>query len=240
MTLKALREYFVNGKLIQNLSSFGMALPYYGMGDHIDNWLNYWYGSEMANDTNFLAYLNSWHAASIERFTKIWNALREVYDPLENYNSVETEVNGKSRGELENKTAREGTVKTTTTPASVTTTDKRTTDDGLTLRTFGENETTYGAGGTVSETEETGTNHGLTQTTKYNDQKTAAAGGLSVTANEVESRELTRSGNIGVTTSQQMLTSEIELRIAHDFVKEFCAIFEAECLTGVFDYGYDY
>lgn len=241
MTLKPLREYFdSNGKLIQNLSSFSSGLAYYGMGDHIDNWLNYWYGSEMANDMNFLAYLNSWHAASTDRFTKLWNAIRETYDPLENYNSVETEVNGKSRGELENKTAREGTVKTTTTPASVTTTDKRTTDDGLSMRDFGQSETTYGVGGNVTETEETGTGHGVSQKTKYNGTETATAGTLSVTAQEVESHELTRSGNIGVTTSQQMLTSEVELRVAHDFVKEFCRIFEAECLTGVFNYGYDY
>lgn len=240
MTLKPLREYFVNGKLIQNLSSFAQSLPYYGMGDHIDNWLYYWYGSEMANDTNFLAYLNSWHAASMDRLTKLWDALREVYDPLENYNSVETEVNGKSRGELENKTSREGKVKTTTTPASITDTESRTTDDGLTLRQYSQNVTSYGTGGNVTETEETGANHGVSQTTKYNGTETAAAGTLSVTAQEVESRELTRSGNIGVTTSQAMLTSEVELRIAYDFVKEFCKIFEYECLTGVFDYGYNY
>lgn len=46
-------------------------------------------------------------------------------------------------------------------------------------------------------------------------------------------RELTRHGNIGVTTSQQMLISEIDLRIKYSFINIFCDMFSREMTIGV-------
>lgn len=84
---------------------------------------------------------------------------------------------------------------------------------------------------------ETFTNRQTATTTLYNQLQdsrqinnsntlTGAGAGGSVTGmHEVEEHFLTRSGNIGVTTSQQMLTSEIELRSMYDlkfmFMREF-------------------
>lgn len=242
--LKTLREYFDNsGKLIQNCSSFTNALPFFSLGAHIDNWLKYWYGAEKAQEENpgeYLTYINTWLASSADRLTRLYNALNEQYNPLENYSMKEERGNARSRAELETDTSREGKLKSTTTPASVTNSEKRTTDDGLTLRTYAETATTYGAGGTVTETEETGTNHGVKTVNKYNGTQTMAGDDITMTGQEVESEQIIRAGNMGVTTSQQMLQSEIDIRVANQFVKLFGELFERECLTGVFDFGYNY
>lgn len=244
MTLKPLREYFTNdGKLIQNLTTFTASLPFYHIGVYIDNWLLWWYGNEMANDTNFLAYVNAWLGSCGDRLSNIYNALKEVYNPLENYNMIEQSGKANSRAELKTKTSREGNVKTTTNPGTMTTIDSRTTDsDDVTLRPYTKSETYGDTTGTIVRTEEEGTNHGIHQSTEYagTETLTTPSGDVQVNGNEVEINELKRSGNIGVTTSQDMLKSEVELRIAYDFTKNFCEIFERECLTGVFDYGYNY
>lgn len=235
MTLKALREYFdSSGKLIQNLSGFSSSLPFYGLGDHIDNWLYFWYGSEKALDNNFLVYLNSWLTGNIDRFTKLYNSIVETYNPLENYRMNEEHGRQYNRAELDINTSRNGTTTTTTTPASVTSTESRTTDDGLTLRTYAQNSTTYGVGGTVTTQTETGADHGVKSTNQYQGTKTLSTDNITVSGNEVETTETIRSGNIGVTTSQQMLSDEINIRVAHSFIKLFCEVFERECLTGVF------
>lgn len=239
--LKPLREYFDNsGKLIQNLSAFTATLPFYSLGVHIDNWLKYWYGDEKARDDDYLVYINSWLASSTDRLSKLYNALAENYDPLENYRMTEESGKATKRAEMDIDTSRTGTFKTTTKPAGVTSTEKRTTDDGLTMRDYAQNVTNYDVNGTVTEVTEEGTDHGVKTKNSYQGSETLSAGNISVSGHEVETNEITRSGNIGVTTSQQMLQSEIDIRLANDFVKLFGEIFERECLTGVFDFGYNF
>ena len=111
------------------------------------------------------------------------NALYAAYNPLNNYDMTESESVGRKID------------KTVTTPTGTTTQSyKSTTFDDTTLRN-------------VDET--TNTTSMVTTVTPSNTQTIPDISG---SFNNGETRKLTRSGNIGVTTSQQMIESELEMR----------------------------
>lgn len=140
-----------------------------------------------------------------DKWNRIYNALTLDYDPIENYSMIET--------------------------VSDTGTNERTTSDTGTV----SNDTESADGGTVTESGTNGTDTGAygfnsntsvpTDTTDATTNNTTTRN-LTGTENATETRNLTgtensehdykierkRSGNIGVTTSQQMAQSEIELR----------------------------
>lgn len=113
----------------------------------------------------------------------MYTALYTDYKPLNNYDMTENESVGRKID------------KTTTTPSSTTTQEyKSTTFDDSTLRPVDETTNTVQMETTV---------------TPANSQTIPDIAGA---FNNGEIRKLTRSGNIGVTTSQQMIESELELR----------------------------
>lgn len=117
-----------------------------------------------------------------DAWTKICEALATEYAPLENYNMVES--GSESGGET-----RRPDLETETTNQSETTT----TENGV-----------YGFNSAEAVPSDTST------ATLTGGRKTTEKGSDTTTKNS--SHELSRSGNIGVTTSQQMLQSEIDLR----------------------------
>lgn len=127
-------------------------------------------------------------------YTKTYEALRKLYlamcteyNPLQNYDMTETETNGKMRS---------GTDTTTTTPAEYTQT---TTDKVSGLDSSGD-----GAESNWSQTGVTqGTNPGSAATT-YGSREDGG-------------HTLTRSGNIGVQTSQEMEVKSIDLFARGDY-----------------------
>lgn len=127
-----------------------------------------------------------------KKWSALWDVANAEYDPIENYNMTESE--------------------TTTPTGTETTTDAMTgTDTTRTEGTAANNETANSVYGfnsanpvpaSVSNQKSdfsagTTFGHTNTETKTFTNRKTE--------------RELTRSGNIGVTTSQQMLQSSIEL-----------------------------
>lgn len=161
----------------------------------------------------------------------MWEALNTDYDPLSNYDMHEHGTDGTAKGKTTDKTTPHGsTTQTSTVTGSETITynrqgadsssfqpyDQTVTQAGTTPRTTTDT-TTYGTG-TYSDTEHTATN-----------DQSATVDGVTVTGNEVREHVLTRSGNIGVTTSQQMAQSELDLRrfqlladIVAVFIHEYC------------------
>lgn len=128
-----------------------------------------------------------------KKWTALWDVANAEYDPIENYNMTESE--------------------TTTPSGTETTTDAMTgTDTTRTQGTAANNETANSVYGfnsanpvpaSVSSQKSdfsagTTFGHTNTETKTFTNRKTE--------------RALTRSGNIGVTTSQQMLQSSIELQ----------------------------
>ena len=135
-------------------------------------------------------------------FLKAYDAWMANYDPIENYNGSETNVYLTNDGIVTNSTTHGKT--TTTTANTVTNETQVTTFESTTYRPDSKNiqsgSTTAADSGTTSET----TTH--TPTTLTIDS-------TEYSADNVHGEIKNKHGNLGVTTSQQMITSEIEMRL---------------------------
>ncbi|MBO5932208.1 MAG: hypothetical protein J6Q19_00585 [Bacteroidaceae bacterium] len=154
-------------------------------------------------------------------FVKAYRAWETNYKPLQNYDSEETFVHLISDGS-NTETVTHGKVNTVSAGSGTnapTTSNYITTDDSVTPRL----ETQSTQSGTTTDTES-----GSTTTSYTHTAATAAAiDGTSYTADKIESEKRTKSGNIGVTTSQQMLQAEIDLRL-NPLVMQFIDMFMNE------------
>ena len=135
-----------------------------------------------------------------EYTTKVGLLLKD-YDPIENYNSIETESTTSEN------TTTSGNENTTTTTTNSTTENSGDTTNKVSpydSENFNNDNNTTTTNTTIGN---------ATDTTTINDSGNMSSNGTS-------SRTLTRKGNIGVTTTQQMIESEYELR-AKNLVFEF-------------------
>ena len=123
------------------------------------------------------------------------------YNPIENYNSSETESTTSEN------TTTSGNENTTTTTTNSTTENSGDTTNKVSPY---DSENFNNDNNTTTTNTTTGN---ATDTTTINDSGNMSSNGTS-------SRTLTRKGNIGVTTTQQMIESEYELR-AKNLVFEF-------------------
>lgn len=162
----------------------------------------------------------------------VYEALKAKYNILDNYNGKEThtitETNTKT-GEIEttgnntNNTSTTGeNTNNTSTSATGTTAEKVTTFETDNLKTAGGADTTSDSTTTDTST----TSNTLTGTATANSTQTFN--------NVKDSRSLTetteRAGNLGVTTSQQMVMSELDLRskyicakmVVDKFIEVYC------------------
>jgi hypothetical protein len=184
------------------------------------------------------AVYESMHHSDFEKALDAW--LSE-YDPLHNYDGKEKTILLKSEGKTtitddgeshtspdstRNKVttqATEGAQTETTTENEVTTYDSQTprldNKSTVTSAPTGGEETIYNLK-TDTETDNTNTRE-RTNTTITHDGKT-------YTAHDIEINELEKGGNLGVTTSQQMIQSEVEMRLKplikmylDTFIKEY-------------------
>ena len=135
-----------------------------------------------------------------EYTTKVTLLLTD-YNPIENYNSSETET-----------TTSENTTSSGNESTTTTTTNSTTENSGDTTNKVSpyDSENFNNDNNTTTTNTTTGN---ATDTTTINDSGNMSSNGTS-------SRTLTRKGNIGVTTTQQMIESEYELR-AKNLVFEF-------------------
>lgn len=144
---------------------------------------------KLQEDGKILDYLSSVAKYLIVKFNDKWNKVYNAfiesdYNPIENYSMVQEETPNITK-ETNSKTNTDLKTKTT---------------EGSEIDTYGfnsSNSVPTGESETNTDVEVTGS-----KDTNFTDVKETETG----------SRKLTRSGNIGVTTSQQMLQSEIELR----------------------------
>lgn len=135
------------------------------------------------------------------RFTKSVDAFLTEYNPIENYNSTETEsieISG------ENSTTSE--ISSTSSGENTTNTTGETTEtlSPYDSENFNNNSKNNSSG----------------VTTENSSSSDNSSNTMSGTTSQSNNRTLKRSGNIGVTTSQQMIQSEIELR-KNDLINDF-------------------
>lgn len=144
------------------------------------------------------------------------------YNPIENYSMTEVETPNITR-------AKTGSSSDDETTHAETNTDISTAGDSES-GVFGFNS------GSASVPLSDGSSSQRTQGDKannYTDGSRSLDSTESVTETETGNRRLTRSGNIGVTTSQQMLQSEIELR-KFDFLEEVFKCFDKIICASVY------
>lgn len=156
------------------------------------------------------------------RYIALLEAFTLEYEPAENYNMIERSVDGHKVADNKSETTPSGTI--TNTNVQSGSVSKETI---VSTNQFNNNASTFVNDSKVVETT-TPTLATDTQTTSYTNAKTTVessndrdmsetiaidGGSESITGqSETTKHILTRRGNIGITTTQQMLESEIELK----------------------------
>lgn len=163
-----------------------------------------------------------WYSANKDRYFKLLQTLDYDYDPISNYDMVEASGDAMKRAIEEikdeyvsgNKTSSSNIVKDRT--DSFTTSYESSSDGDARLAARQESSGLNSSGVATAPV--------LTETDSTNRKKTLGFGNDTVsftadgnyigtpTADEAKVHQLTRKGNIGVTTSQQMIESERELQ----------------------------
>ena len=156
-----------------------------------------------------------WFSRRLFDFERMYEALRVEYSPIENYDRKENTTRN-----YENS----GTDKESTTLGSTTTSTNIGSNDNEN-KVSAYNENAY----TNREKDTQSYNSTLTNTGSGTDVKQTEYG---LKRKEVE--DIRVHGNIGVTTSQQMIESEMELREKYDIYKIISREFEREFLVQVY------
>lgn len=172
--------------------------------DYINSAYEYWKTSNPLDEL-WTVYQTMHH----DDFIKAFDAWTADYDPLHNYDGTEISVDVK----------KEGTTTLTNTPDS--TRNKVTTRATVDAKTVVENDvTTYDSTTPRLDNKSTETPTGGTETIyDYKNTSDSSRGetsmsidGETITGNDISYHKLTKGGNLGVTTSQQMIQSEIDMR----------------------------
>ena len=159
--------------------------------------------------------INYWFARRLFDFERMYESLRVEYSPIENYDRKENTTRN-----YENS----GTDKESTTLGSTTTSTNIGSNDNEN-KVSAYNESDY----SNREKDTQSYNSTLTNTGSGTDTKQTEYG---LKRKEVE--DIRVHGNIGVTTSQQMIESEMELRAKYDIYKIISREFEREFLVQVY------
>ena len=159
--------------------------------------------------------INYWFARRLFDFGRIYEALRMEYSPIENYDRKEN-----ISRDYENS----GSDKASTTLGSTTTSTNIGSNDN-------ENK--------VSAYNESDYTNREKDTQSYNSTVTNSGSGTDTTQTEYglkrkEVEDIRVHGNIGVTTSQQMIESEMSLRAKYDIYKIISREFEREFLVQIY------
>ena len=159
--------------------------------------------------------INYWFARRLFDFGRIYEALRMEYSPIENYDRKENNTR-----DYENS----GIDKASTTLGSTTTSTNIGTNDNEN-KVSAYNESDY----TNREKDIQSHNSTVTNTGSGTDTTQTEYG---LKRKEVE--DVRVHGNIGVTTSQQMIESELSLRAKYDIYKIIAKEFEREFLVQIY------
>lgn len=169
--------------------------------------------------------VDCWAIKELPIWERMWNAIKTQYNPLENYNRTETinETGTHSKtdsytDEMENAASNSGTTHSETEDSNTS---------NHYVFGFNDNAQVKQSSDDVSSTSET---DGTSSNSGTETGELTHSG--SESGNNTLSRTSRVSGNIGVTTSQQMLTAELELDrkinmydiIARDFRNRFCIL----------------
>lgn len=245
-----LREMFSSEyQLITILPSWNSFLYHDNIGQELDDVVFARCKDLLIDPERYLSTLNSWFLMHIKDFEKIYDTMvLSEYDPLSNYDMKEYEGIINKEGEKTSSAKRYGKEKTTQTVPDMKNSRYTTTFDNAAegrLEAYNVQEVVAGSAPTLD-------NHNaqIIETQQLADEQSRQGteltesykGGVSIsteimtgTGDRGEERALSRSGNIGVTTSQQMAESEVMLRTKYSFINYFCDLFAKEMTIGVYE-----
>ena len=180
----------------------------------------------VVSDDDLTLLVTACYSMFNENWEALWKAVNVEYEPLENYNrnsTITTKTNEKNTGSLTNQ--REltdtGTVDKSLTDTGTLSNDS-TVANSTTNNTYGfdSNNAVPSSSSTQTNTTNSTETHDLSNT--INEVRNLAnSENLTETRNLENTNETTHTeivkGNIGVTTSQQMLQSEYDLRRLNNF-----------------------
>lgn len=165
------------------------------------------------------------------------NVIKTEYNPIDNYNMVETGTDTINRGSRNHKHTPDGKEDTVTATSSANNTATATETLGKTTST---KESSYdNASGypttTITESGSPSSNT-TSNTTGTNTTKTKIVNGYTDIDSEVSdstNHNLTRKGNIGVTTTQQMFQQELNLKKTN-IIEEYLNYIKSRILLGCY------
>lgn len=172
-----------------------------------------------------------WFSRRLFDFDRMYKSLRAEYSPIENYDRIE---------DIKREYKDSGTDTETLTLGSSTTSSHTGTDTDST-QGGGSNEkgvSAYNEDGYTNRERDTET-HNSNNTQTYNSTVTNTESGSDKTQTDygkqrTETENTRIHGNIGVTTSQQMIESEMSLRAKYDIYKIISREFEREFLVQIY------
>lgn len=183
-------------------------------------------------------------AYSSPDFWKAYAALNAQYNPLNNYDMSETETEQHHDGDIDNIRSTDNAHNTISTATGTDVSATVTAGSGVNAPKTERYTTTYdndstgrlqsydvNSGQTTTRTTGTAADNVATVTddlketrTEQHKHTTATVNGFTITADKISGRTLVRSGNIGVMSSQQLITAEIVLRsqsLLYDYICRF-------------------
>ena len=137
-------------------------------------------------------------------FLKAYSAVTADYDPLENYNGTETNIHQRMDGEETTTITHGKTVTNDLGNNGVTTVNQVSSVDNTSLRDDTKS---------IQKGETTSAESGTTETVKDTDVKSLTVGDTTYTADFVEAEQISKRGNLGIRSSQELIQQEIELRL---------------------------
>lgn len=158
------------------------------------------------------------------------------YDPISNYDMVELKGSASKLANQITDSKLNGTLTTTTTPANIKTSNYTTTYDDASEERLAGYTTQEALNGSTTTQESTGNNYGTKVETGFKDGQTINTVEFGTEGdemksyletpegNQVSTAKTERKGNIGTTTTQEMIEAERELarqNILEEFFKDF-------------------
>lgn len=155
----------------------------------------------------------------LDKWNKLYNVLNSEYNPIENYNRVENTTINNTGNETNNETISNSEVFT----------------GGHTNNNTNENTHKISAFNDENFSNDSNDVNNSTDEFTYNDETKTNKGTntLTKTNKGTNKTQSTISGNIGVTTTQQMIVSEIELR-KYNLVNEFYSDLDNLLTIGIY------
>lgn len=155
----------------------------------------------------------------LDKWNKLYNVLNSEYNPIENYNRVENTTINNTGNETTNENINNSEVLT----------------GGHTNNNTNENTHKVSAFNDENFSNDSNDINNSTDVFTYNDETKINTGTNTSSKNNTGTNEThsTISGNIGVTTTQQMIVSEIELR-KYNLVNEFYSDLDNLLTIGIY------